>query len=526
MSAPSDERPRRTFAIISHPDAGKTTLTEKLLLYAGAIHLAGSVKSRRAGRHALSDWMQMERERGISVSSSVLQFPYAEVMLNLLDTPGHADFSEDTLRTLAAVDAAIMLIDHAKGIEERTRRLFEVCRQQQLPVVTFMNKLDREGRHPMALLDEVAGALDLEVAPVNWPIGMGREFRGVADLDGAFVTLFGAQAHGQQQADERRLGWAEAAQELPPSTLAALGEDLELVRQAGDAFADQAFLAGQVSPVFWGSAANNFGIRALLDFVARRAPGPRPRTMVGGVPVDPQEPAFSGFVFKVQANMNPRHRDRIAFVRVVSGRFQRGMEAILGRTGAPLKLAKPHSFLAQERAIVDDAWPGDIVGLHDPGALRIGDTLAEGRAIAFAGIPRFAPEHFARLQLADPLRRKALDAGIEQLAHEGVVQVFAPHGTPLGGAYLGAVGMLQFEVLVARLAGEYRAPATLMPLPFRYARWVDGTEAAQQWLLARRDYPLALDRHGRWVVLVETAWALDYALREAPGLILHAVEPL
>ena len=519
---------RRTFAIISHPDAGKTTLTEKFLLYAGAIHLAGSVKSRRASRHAVSDWMQMEQERGISVTSSVLQFDYLGRALNLLDTPGHADFSEDTYRTLAAVDAAVMLIDHAKGVEARTRKLFEVCRMRNLPILTFMNKLDREGLDPLALIDEVAQTLQLKVAPINWPIGMGRAFRGVIDVATREVTLFGAQEHGAEQALSERTTLAAAVAEgkIDASQAEAVEEELELLTEAGERFDPAAFARGELSPAFWGSAMTNFGVEALLAFVAKNARPPTPRALVGGGEIAPENEAFAGFVFKIQANMNPRHRDRIAFVRVVSGKFRRNMEVVLGRNGETLRLAKPHSFLAQERAIVEEAFAGDIVGLYDPGNLRIGDTLAEAGQMTFAGIPRFAPEFFAQLTLEDPLKRKALDQGLTQLGHEGVVQLFYRDAKTRQDPYLGAVGMLQFEVLVQRLKNEYRVNARLEPLSFRLARWVGGEPEGLAWLRERRDYPLVVDRNGNDVVLADSPWTLGYALRNAPGLVLHEIEPL
>lgn len=525
MTLSKEAARRRTFAIISHPDAGKTTLTEKLLLYSGAIHLAGSVKSRKASRHAVSDWMQMEQERGISITSSVLQFEYLERALNLLDTPGHADFSEDTYRTLAAVDSAVMLIDHAKGVEDRTRKLFEVCRMRNMPVVTFMNKLDREGVHPLALLDEVSKTLNLKVVPINWPIGMGRDFRGVVDLQTRQVMLFSAAHHGTEIVEVQTMAFDAAREHIGERLFEQVTEELELLDMAGDVYTQEGFLSGSVSPVFWGSAMTNFGVEALLRFLAEHAAPPQAREMSGGVMVQPDDPRFTGFIFKIQANMNPRHRDRIAFMRVVSGRFVRGMDVVLGRDGETLRLAKPHSFLAQERSIVEEAWPGDIVGLYDPGNLRIGDTLCEGQQLKFLGIPRFAPEFFCQLALADPLRRKALDTGLEQLAHEGVVQMFYRPGTRQD-PYLGAVGMLQFEVLKERLKNEYRVNVRMQTLPFRVARWVGGDPEGLAWLKARRDYPVVEDRHGHPVLLVESPWSLQYALKTAPGLELHDVEPL
>ncbi len=517
---------RRTFAIISHPDAGKTTLTEKLLLYAGAIHLAGSVKSRKAARHAVSDWMKVEQERGISITSSVLQFGYRGSALNLLDTPGHADFSEDTYRTLAAVDSAVMLIDHAKGVEARTRRLFEVCRMRKMPVITFMNKLDREGLDPLALLDEVQSTLDLKLAPLNWPIGRGKDFKGVVDLATREVLLFEAERHGSTAIEARRMPLSEAAAELGEERVRQLEEELELVTGAGNAFDAAAFHAGNLSPCFWGSAMNNFGVEPLLAWLADHTAEPSPRFTEEAELVEPSAPFFSGFIFKIQANMNPKHRDRIAFLRVVSGRFFRGMDVVITRSGETLRLSKPHSFLAQERSIVEEAFPGDIVGLYDPGKLRLGDTLSENGKLKFAGIPRFAPEHFVQVSLSDPLKRKALDTGLEQLSHEGVVQLFFRPGSGRADAFLGAVGLLQLEVLRERLKWEYRVEASLSGTPYRFARWVGGEPSGLAWLRGRRDYALMEDRNGKPVVLADTQFSLDYALNNAPGLKLYDVEPL
>lgn len=529
MSTESQSQRRRTFAIISHPDAGKTTLTEKLLLYGGAIHLAGSVKSRRASRHAVSDWMQMEQERGISITTSVLQFDHHDHTFNLLDTPGHADFSEDTYRTLAAADSAIMLIDHAKGVEARTLKLFEVCRLRKLPVITFMNKLDREGLNPLALLDEVSKTLNLRVAPLNWPIGMGRDFRGVVDLRTQEVTLFQAEHHGALAISGQTMGLEEAREHIGTTLMAQLEDDLALLDMAGDTFEHDAFLAGELSPVLWGSAMTNFGVERLLDFLGDYAAAPTGRDAVREgetLRIEPSDDRFSGFVFKIQANMDPRHRDRIAFVRVVSGRFERGMEVTLARTGETLRLAKPHTFQAQQRSMIEEAWPGDILGLYDPGKLRIGDTLTVGKPMHFAGIPRFAPEHFGQLTLADPLKRKALDTGLEELAHEGVIQLFFQPGGARKDPYLGAVGVLQFEVLCERLKHEYRVQARFCPLAFRYARWIGGPPEALAWLKERKDYIVLEDRNGNPVLLTESPWPLQYALKNAPGLVLHHIEPL
>jgi peptide chain release factor 3 len=528
----SEAARRRTFAIISHPDAGKTTLTEKLLLYARAIHLAGSVRARKASRHAVSDWMKMEQERGISITSSVLQFGFQGSALNLLDTPGHADFSEDTYRTLAAVDSAVMLIDHTKGVESRTRKLFEVCRMRMLPVITYMNKLDRPGHDPLDLIDEVSTTLNLKVVPLNWPVGMGRDFKGVVDVRTREVTLFSGGKHGQERVTTRKISFEEARAEIGGVLMEEIEEQLDLLEMAGDQWSLDGFMRGEVSPIFWGSAMTNFGVEPLLSFLAEFAAPPAARTAhtTGKVTheliIDPGEERFTGFIFKIQANMNPRHRDRVAFMRVVSGRFTRGMDVRIGRSGEKLRLAKPHTFMAQERSIVEEAFPGDIVGLYDPGKLRIGDTLSGGNPLKFEGIPRFAPEHFSRMILKDPLKRKALDAGLTQLSHEGVVQLFYRPELGRQDPYLGAVGVLQFEVLRERLRNEYNVKADLDPQPFRVARWVGGTPSALEWLKNRRDYTLVEDRHSRPVLLSPSEWPLNYALRNAEGLELYDVEPL
>jgi peptide chain release factor 3 len=523
---------RRTFAIISHPDAGKTTLTEKLLLYSGAIHLAGSIRSRKAVRHAVSDWMQMEQERGISITSSVLQFTYEGRALNLLDTPGHADFSEDTYRVLAAVDSAVMLIDHTKGVEARTRRLFDVCRLRNLPIITFMNKLDREGLDPLGLVDDVSAQLNLQVVPLNWPLGGGRTFRGIIDIPTGEVMLFSGGQHGSARTDVTRIPTLEEARdELGDEMVDEVSEQLELLDMAGAVWDPDDFAAGGTSPVFWGSAMNNYGVQELLDFIADSAPSPLSREAEADdgsmVTVEPDHP-FSGFVFKVQANMNPRHRDRVAFVRVVSGRFERGMDAQLGRSGEVIRLRKPHTFMAGERSIVEEAWPGDIIGLYDPGKLHIGDTLsaAGGPRLRYGGIPRFAPEHFSRVVLEDPLRRKQLDQGLKQLGHEGVIQVFTRPAHGLQSAWLGAVGVLQFEVLRARLDNEYRVKARLERLDWRIARWITHDPSDGAWWEGRGDYAMVRDRNDRPVVLVKSPWALDFAQRKLDGLELSDVEPL
>lgn len=525
MSVAQQAKRRRTFAIISHPDAGKTTLTEKLLLYANAIHLAGSVKARRSSRHATSDWMQMEQERGISITSSVLQFEHKGCVLNLLDTPGHADFSEDTYRTLAAVDSAVMLMDHSKGVEDRTRKLFEVCRLRKIPVITFMNKLDRNGLSPLELLDDVSHSLNLNVVPMNWPVGMGKYFHGIVDPECEHLSAYTAEAHGTKTLASESRPWSDVKAGLDPAISEQVEEELALTRVEGDAWRS-AYLAGEASPLFWGSAMTNFGVEKLLDFLVQEAAPPRGRMTEEATEIAPDAPAFTGFVFKIQANMNPKHRDRVAFLRVVSGRFERGIDVTIGRSGERLRLSRPHSFLAQERSIVEEAWPGDIVGIYDSGKLRVGDTLSAQGRVRFSGIPRFAPNFFGMLRLKDPLRRKALDAGLEQLGHEGVIQLFF---RPLVGRqepYLGAVGMLQFEVLKERLKNEYNVRAAFESLPFQHARWVVGSDADLAWIRDDPSQHLVEDRNGRPVLLSDTDWTYGYLQEKRPELSFLEIEPL
>ncbi|MEQ1505707.1 MAG: peptide chain release factor 3 [Myxococcota bacterium] len=527
MDLADEVRRRRTFAIISHPDAGKTTLTEKLLLYAGAVHVAGAVKSRKASRHALSDWMEMEKEKGISITSSVLQFDYGQYRMNLLDTPGHADFSEDTYRVLAAVDSAIMLIDAAKGVEPRTLKLFEVCRIRKLPVTTFVNKMDRPGRDPLDLLDDVGKTLAIRTVPLNWPIGQDAEFTGVFDRLARKAVLWERQASGTEVVPEVMFDLDDPGlvERIGNRRFDDLRESVELLDAAGDPFSDADYLAGDVTPFYFGSAMTNFGVSQLLASLGTLAPPPTSRPATDGGH-GPDAPEFAGFVFKIQANMNPRHRDRIAFMRVVSGRFERGMDVKVARTEGKLRLSKPHTFLAQERSIVDEAFPGDIVGLYDPGELRIGDTLYTGPKVEFKGIPRFAPEYFARIRLKDPTRRKHLQEGLQQLSQEGTIQLFYRAGLGAADPYLGAVGLLQFEVLKVRLENEYNTRAELEPAPFTVARWVGGAPSGLEWLKKRPDYVLVEDRYGHPVVLSPSPWPLNYALAEAPGLELHEISPL
>jgi peptide chain release factor 3 len=462
---------RRTFAIVSHPDAGKTTLTEKLLLFGGAIQMAGSVKGRKAGRHATSDWMALEKERGISVTSSVMQFPYEDRIVNLLDTPGHADFGEDTYRVLTAVDSALMVIDVAKGVEERTIKLMEVCRLRDTPIMTFINKLDREGRSPIELLDEVESVLGIQCAPVIWPIGMGQRLKGVVHLLSGEVHLFepGRNFTRQDSTIFASLDDPALSERIGASMLAELRDELELVEGASHPFDKAKYLAGQQTPVFFGSAVNNFGVQLLLDFFVEHAPAPKPR-MTTAREVSPQEEAFSGFVFKIQANMDPQHRDRVAFLRVCSGRFDAGMKAFHVRSGKDTKLANALTFMASDREHVETAYPGDVIGLHNHGTISIGDTFTAGEAMSFTGIPNFAPELFRRARLRDPLKLKQLQKGLAQLSEEGATQFFRPLMS--NDLILGAVGTLQFDVVAYRLQDEYSVDASFEPISISTARWV------------------------------------------------------
>ncbi|MDQ3555473.1 MAG: peptide chain release factor 3 [Gemmatimonadota bacterium] len=527
MSLLSDQvARRRTFAIISHPDAGKTTLTEKLLLYGGAIHLAGSVKSRRSERHATSDWMKMEQERGISVTSSVLQFEYEGCQVNLLDTPGHADFSEDTYRTLIAADSAVMLLDNRKGVEERTRQLFEVCHRRKTPIFTFVNKCDRPGGEPLQLLDDVERDLGIRCYPITWPVMEGAVFVGVVNRLTRQIHLFERGVdHGQTRAAERTVSIddADVAERIGPGAHALLEEEMELLEMAGTEYSPEAFLAGEVSPTFFGSALTNFGVEPFLHAFLGMAPPPVARESSHG-PVEPTDPAFTGFVFKIQANMDPKHRDRIAFVRVCSGHFQAGMQVKHVRTGKALRLSAPTQFLARDRTIIEEAWPGDVIGIHDRGNLRIGDTLSADGELEFGGIPRFSPEHFARIYVADPLRRKQLDTGLQQLSEEGAAQVFY---TDIGSAapIVGAVGMLQFDVLLHRLEHEYNVAARLEPMSYRVARWVTGSADAIRGLAGGHGRALVQDSKDRPLVLFDSEWTLRTTVEREKRIEFHDVAP-
>src|SRR5450432_349033 len=516
---------RRTFAIISHPDAGKTTLTEKLLLYGGAVHLAGSVKQKAGGRQTTSDWMEIERQRGISISTSVLQFSYASRQMNLLDTPGHNDFSEDTYRTLAAADSAVMLIDSVKGVEPQTIKLFQVCRMRNIPIATFINKMDRSGRDPF---DEIERVLGIPCSPLNWPVGSGTSFIGVYDRPGHRLLTFDRAESGSRRAPMTESSFEEdwVGQTLGETGRARVQDELALLESAGNPFDSEVFLGGQVTPVFFGSAMNNFGVEPFLDRFVDLAPPPRARPTSAGL-LEPDEPRFTGFVFKIQANMDPQHRDRVAFVRVCSGRFRRGMQVNHVRTGAELTLSRPVQFLAQERTVIDEAYSGDIIGLWDPGVLRIGDSLCEGTpALEFEGIPRFSPEHFVRVRLEDPLKRKQLKKGLDQLSEEGAVQLFFDRQRLEREPILGAVGVLQFEVIQARLKSEYRVSVGFDRLPFQLARWVEGDGLNLDKFELSGRTTCVLDVENRPLVLFDSEWLLQMAQNDNPKIrFIAAVQP-
>ena len=512
---------RRTFAIISHPDAGKTTLTEKLLLFGGAIQLAGEVKARGERRRVRSDWMEVERERGISVSSAVMTFEHGGITFNLLDTPGHQDFSEDTYRTLTAVDSAVMVLDAAKGIEPQTLKLFEVCRLRDVPIITFINKLDRDGLEPFELMDQIEKQLALDVTPASWPIGMGREFRGCYDLLADRLLLFERGA-GERVVEPVRLkGLDDPRLEelLPAHAVAQLREEVAMARALCPAFARGSYLEGHMTPVYFGSALNNFGVRELMAGIAELAPPPRPQPALPH-PIEPEDPKVAGFVFKVQANIDPQHRDRIAFLRLCSGRFKRGMKLRHGRTGRSLSVQNPVFFLARERNLAEEAWPGDILGIPNHGTLRIGDTLTEGEELRVTGIPSFAPEILRRVRLDDPMKSKHLKRALEQLAEEGVTRLFKP---VVGGDYIiGVVGPLQLDVLAARLKSEYELGVRLEAAPYETARWVEGDAASVKRFSDTVPSSLAEDRDGAPVFLARNRWDLERTQKDWPALAFNA----
>ena len=529
MSLPHEIGRRRTFAIISHPDAGKTTLTEKLLLYGGAIQVAGAVKAKRGRASAVSDWMEMERERGISITTSVLAFPYRGLQPNLLDTPGHADFSEDTYRTLHAVDGAVMLLDSAKGVEAQTRKLFRVCRQRAIPIFTFVNKLDRPGRDAFDLIGEVESVLGIGVYPVTWPIFRGGTFRGVWHRVRQRVYLFDKEHATSSSTAGAERPPVEVTGIDDPAVKEALDErgydqlrhDAELLEAAGDGFDSAKFEGGQLSPMFFGSAVNNFGLEAFLETFCELMPPPRARPSDQG-PVEPTRPEFSGFVFKIQANMDRAHRDRVAFLRICSGKMVKGMKVRHVRSGKDLRLANPTVFMARDRTTVEESFAGDVVGLHDTGALEIGDTLTEGSSFSYEGIPSFAPEHFRRLALVDPLKRKQFARGIEQLAQEGTVQLYRPPAGRTGDLVLGALGQLQFEVVKYRLEAEYGVEVRVEAVPWQLARWVHRADGQPLDLAALHEAVeglVVLDVRQRPVVLFDREWALRSAEKFHPEYV-------
>jgi peptide chain release factor 3 len=513
LSLAAEVARRRTFAIISHPDAGKTTLTEKLLLFGGAINLAGQVKAKGERRNTRSDWMKIERDRGISVVTSVMTFEFDGLVFNLLDTPGHEDFSEDTYRTLTAVDSAVMVIDAAKGIEARTRKLFEVCRLRDIPIVTFINKMDRDGRDPFDLMDEIEKTLALDTTPATWPVGRGRDFLGTTDILDGGIRLIDSEAK-TGKADDIDLD--RLAARHPSLDAAALREELALVREACRPFELDAFREGHLTPVFFGSALRNFGVGDLLEGLGRFAPPPRAQA-ASSRKVEADEPRMSAFVFKIQANMDPNHRDRIAFARLCSGKLSRGMKATLTRTGKPMSLTAPQFFFAQDRSVADEAFAGDVVGIPNHGTLRIGDTLTEGENLTFVGVPSFAPEILRRVRLSDAMKAKKLKEALQQMSEEGVVQVFRPRdGSP---ALVGVVGQLQLDVLKARLAAEYGLPVEFEPSEFSLARWISAADRRVfDAFVNANGSSIAEDVDGDLVYLARNQFYLDYTRERTEGL--------
>ncbi len=519
MTEPNPVARRRTFAIISHPDAGKTTLTEKILLFGGAIQLAGEVRAKANRRQTRSDWMGIERERGISVVTSVMTFEYADCVFNLLDTPGHEDFSEDTYRTLTAVDSAVMVIDAAKGIEARTRKLFEVCRLRDIPIVTFINKMDRETRDPFDLLDEIEKTLALDTAPLTWTIGRGRSLAGAYDIRRSRLTPLGKNAETIRVngPDDPRV-----AELLPEHERAEAIDELNLAVEGLKAFDKKAFLEGHLTPVLWGSALKDFGVKDLIDAMAEFAPSPRAQAAAGRL-VKADEPKMTGFVFKIQANMDPNHRDRIAFMRVCSGKLQRGMRAKLVRTGKPVTLSAPQFFFAQDRSLAEEAYAGDVVGIPNHGLLRIGDTLSEGEEIVFRGVPSFAPELLRRVKLADAMKAKKLREALQQMAEEGVVQVFQPFDG--AAAIVGVVGALQLDVLIERLNAEYGLPVSFEPSRFEVCRWVSADDRTEMdKFLAAYPSSLAADLDGAPVFMATSAFNLRYEQERWPKIVFADVK--
>ncbi|MEX1376655.1 MAG: peptide chain release factor 3 [Eubacteriales bacterium] len=513
---------RRTFAIISHPDAGKTTLTEKLLLYGGAIHLAGSVKSRKSSRHATSDWMEIEKQRGISVTSSAMQFNYNGYAINILDTPGHQDFSEDTYRTLVAADSAVMLIDGAKGVEPQTIKLFHVCKMSNIPIFTFVNKMDRASKDPFELMEEIENVLGISSCPINWPIGTLGNFKGVYHRESKQVEMYSADSsHGSNKAQAKfaDLDSEEARSYMGDDLYKQLNDEIELLEGAGDKFDIQKVLEGDLTPMFFGSAINNFGVESFLDKFLEYTLAPTPRKAdTGIIPVDSDQ--FSAFVFKIQANMDPAHRDRLAFVRICSGKFEAGMDAFHVQGNRKVRLAQPQQFMADERSSVTEAWPGDIIGLFDPGIFGLGDTIITGTPVfKYSGIPLFAPERFARISPEDSLKRKQFVKGITQLSQEGAIQTFKQMDVGREELICGVVGVLQFDVLKYRLKGEYGVDINFEHLPFKFVRWIEGSKDPEKLSLTSTT-KTAKDIHDRPVLLFANDWSIHWATDNNKGLVL------
>jgi len=504
---------RKTFAIISHPDAGKTTMTEKLLLYGGAIRLAGSVKSRKTNKYAVSDWMEIEKQRGISVTSSVLQFQYNDYCINILDTPGHQDFSEDTYRTLVAADSAVMLIDGAKGVEEQTIKLFHVCKMRGIPIFTFVNKMDRASKDPFELMEEIENVLGIHSYPMNWPIGIDGDFKGVYNRKHSQIELFNGGDHGQSivSSNVGSVNDKIFAELLGDHYYNKLCEDIELLNMAGDEFDKKKIISGELTPIFFGSAMTNFGVQPFLEEFLELAPKPGfKKSSIGDI--DPDSEKFSGFIFKIQANMNPTHRDRIAFLRICSGRFTKGMSVNHIQSKKEIRLSQPTQFMAQERTIVEEAYPGDIIGLFDPGIFNIGDTLSEGNSkLKYEGIPIFPAEHFARVVAADSMKRKQFQKGINQLSEEGAIQTFKQIDIGIEALIVGAVGALQFEVLEYRLKGEYGVDIKIQHLPFKFARWLEGEGVDPRKLNLTSSSMIVEDKENRYVILFENDWSIRWA---------------
>lgn len=513
---------RRTFAIISHPDAGKTTLTEKFLLYGGAIQLAGSVKGKKTSKHAVSDWMEIEKQRGISVTSSVLQFHYEGYCINILDTPGHQDFSEDTYRTLMAADSAVMVIDASKGVENQTRKLFKVCTMRHIPIFTFINKMDREARNPFDLLEEIEEELGIDTYPVNWPIGSGRDFKGVFDRNRREILAFTAN-NGQREVEARELTLEapDLPQVLGEELCGVLRDDVELLDGAGANFDQSLVDHGELTPVFFGSALTNFGVEPFLEDFLRMTTPPLPRTADTGL-VDPVKNDFSAFVFKIQANMNKAHRDRIAFMRICSGKFEKGMEVLHVQENKKMKLSQPQQMMAQEREVVDEAYAGDIIGVFDPGIFSIGDTVcAPSSKMQFEGIPTFAPEHFAVVEQIDTLKRKQFVKGTSQIAQEGAIQIFQePESGGMERVIVGVVGVLQFEVLEYRLKNEYNVEIRRQDLPYQYIRWIENHDLDPKKLNLTSDTKRIQDLKGNHLLLFSNSWGIQWALDHNKGLSL------